>query len=212
MATRAIKEFGKCLQPSKIRAGNLKPVNSFIDLVGSTPVLGVSSMLGKMKSFQNRTESIPEIMVKLESTNPGWSVKARPALHMIEQAEKRGDINKDTVIIESSSGNTAIAIAMVSAMKGYHFKPVVDVKMPQGKLDLLRIFGADVQVRWTAMGPVVAGRLEVGWRSGRGGGADRPSALPTPRAAACWRPLHLPASQLPSSHPAILPQLSLDLH
>jgi cystathionine beta-synthase/cysteine synthase A len=146
MATRAIKEFGKCLQPSKIRAGNLKPVNSFIDLVGSTPVLGVSSMLGKMKSFQNRAESIPEIMVKLESTNPGWSVKARPALHMIEQAEKRGDINKDTVIIESSSGNTAIAIAMVSAMKGYHFKPVVDVKMPQGKLDLLRIFGADVQL------------------------------------------------------------------
>ena len=65
---------------------------------------------------------------------------------MIEQAEKRGDITKNTTIIESSSGNTAIAIAMVAAMKGYHFKPVVDVKMPQGKLDLLRIFGADVEL------------------------------------------------------------------
>ena len=139
------RSFGQCLHPSKIRAGNTKPFGSFLDLVGSTPMLGVSSLVGKMKAFQQR-QAVPEIFVKLESTNPGWSVKARPALHMIEQAEKRGDITKDTVIIESSSGNTAIAIAMVSAMKGYHFKPVVDVKMPQGKLDLLRIFGADVQL------------------------------------------------------------------
>lgn len=143
VAKNALK-FGQCMNPTKIRPGNTAPVSSFIDLVGSTPVLGISSLLSKMPSFLHR-DALPDIFVKLESTNPGWSVKARPALHMIEQAEKRGDINKDTVIIESSSGNTAIAIAMVSAMKGYHFKPVVDVKMPQGKLDLLRIFGADVQ-------------------------------------------------------------------
>ena len=73
-------------------------------------------------------------------------MKARPALNMLEEAEKRGDIGPGTVIIESSSGNTAIALALISAMKGYHFMPVVDIKMPQGKLDLLRVFGADVQL------------------------------------------------------------------
>ena len=65
---------------------------------------------------------------------------------MIEQAELRGEIRPGhTTLVESSSGNTAIAIAMVAAIKGYHFMPVVDIKMPKGKLDLLRIFGADVQ-------------------------------------------------------------------
>jgi len=138
-------KFGRCVNPSKLRGGNHKPFDDMLGMLGSTPMVGIQSLLSKMPSFQAR-ESTPEILIKLESTNPGWSVKARPALHMIEQAEKRGDITKDTVIIESSSGNTAIAIAMVAAMKGYHFKPVVDVKMPQGKLDLLRIFGADVQL------------------------------------------------------------------
>ena len=141
---KSAMKFGGCLNPSKIRAGNSKPFDSLLGMLGSTPVLGIESLLQSMPLFEQR--STPEILIKLESTNPGWSVKARPALHMIEQAEARGDITKDTVIIESSSGNTAIAIAMVAAMKGYHFKPVVDVKMPQGKLDLLRIFGADVQL------------------------------------------------------------------
>ena len=69
-SSRVLKDFGKCLQPSKIRGGNTRPVDSFIDLVGSTPVLGVSSMLKKMNAFQKRTDPLPEIMVKLESTNP----------------------------------------------------------------------------------------------------------------------------------------------
>ncbi len=120
-----------CINPSRLRGGNCKPFDSMLGMLGSTPVLSVGGLVRRMPVFAERPEPPPEIFVKLESANPGWSVKARPALHMIEQAELRGDIKPDTVIIESSSGNTAIAIAMVAAMKGYTFRPVVDIKMPQ---------------------------------------------------------------------------------
>ena len=140
-------EFGGCVNPSKIRGGNTAAFDSMIGMLGSTPVLSLSSLVQKLSSLRDcPAHKRPDVLVKLESTNPGWSVKARPAVHMLEQAERRGDIKPGTVIIESSSGNTAIAMAMVSAMKGYHFKPVVDIKMPQGKLDLLRVFGADVEL------------------------------------------------------------------
>ena len=163
-----------CINPSRLRGGNCKPFDSMLGMLGSTPVLSVGGLVRRMPVFAERPEPPPEIFVKLESANPGWSVKARPALHMIEQAELRGDIKPDTVIIESSSGNTAIAIAMVAAMKGYTFRPVVDIKMPQvrrahtqpipphapnpppfrpppfgpfqAKLDLLRAFGAEVEL------------------------------------------------------------------
>lgn len=126
---------GQCVNPTKLR-GNKQPFESMVDLLGSTPLLCLNALTNKIPALAARpVHERPEIFVKLESTNPGWSVKARPAVHMIEQAEKRGDIGPDTVIIESSSGNTAIAIAMVAAMKGYTFKPVVDVKMPQAKCE-----------------------------------------------------------------------------
>lgn len=117
-----------------------------LDMLGSTPVLSLNPLTSQIQAFRDSPFGVPSITVKLESMNPGWSVKARPGLHMIEEAEKRGDIGPGTMIVESSSGNTAIAMSILCAMKGYHFKPVVDIKMPQGKLDLLRIFGADVEL------------------------------------------------------------------
>ena len=132
-----------CTNPSKLRGAPSKPYDSMLDLLGSTPLLSAAPLVSMLPSLR---DSPPEIMMKLENTNPGWSVKARPAMNMIEQAELRGEIRPGhTTLVESSSGNTAIAIAMVAAIKGYHFMPVVDIKMPKGKLDLLRIFGADVQ-------------------------------------------------------------------
>ena len=132
------------VRQSVFRGPSNKPFASVLDLLGSTPVLTVDPLCENLRSLKGR--KLPEIMMKMESANPGWSVKARPAMNMIEQAERRGEIRPDTTIIESSSGNTAIAIAMVAAIKGYHFMPVVDVKMPQAKLDVLRVFGADVQL------------------------------------------------------------------
>ena len=94
-----------------------------LSLLGSTPVLSLNGLTSPLLGMD-----APEIYVKLESTNPGWSVKARPAMHMLEQAERRGEIGPDTVIVESSSGDTAIAMAMVSAMKGYRFKPMFETR------------------------------------------------------------------------------------
>jgi len=59
------------------------------------------------------------ILAKLESANPGGSIKDRTALYMIEQAEKRGDLNHQKIILEATSGNTGIGLAMVAAAKGY---------------------------------------------------------------------------------------------
>ena len=141
-----LSAFGSCVNPSSIRAGNTQVFDGMLSLLGSTPVVSLNALTSRLTTLRDGPHGRPEINVKLESTNPGWSVKARPAVNMLHEAELRGDINPNTVIVESSSGNTAIAMAMVSAMKGYRFKPVVDVKMPQAKLDLLRVFGAEVEL------------------------------------------------------------------
>jgi threonine synthase len=123
---------GACRAVSALSGDRKRPFESMIGMLGATPVLELGSLTKQLTGFP--AGETPQLLVKLESTNPGWSVKARPALHMLEEAEKRGDIGPGSVIIESSSGNTAIALAMVCSMKGYTFKPVVDVKMPQGKV------------------------------------------------------------------------------
>lgn len=128
--SRALQSARKC-DPAPV-------YDSILDTIGCTPVVS----LGRTLEPWQETNSL-EIMLKLESTNPGWSVKARPALNMLEQAERRGVLKPGMRIIESSSGNTAIAMAMAAAVKGYQFQPVVDARMPSAKLDLLRIYGAN---------------------------------------------------------------------
>lgn len=84
--------------------------NSVIDLIGNTPLVKLNKLTKDIDA---------NVYVKLESSNPGGSVKDRLGLALIEDAEKRGIINQDTTIIEPSSGNTGIGLAMVSAVKGY---------------------------------------------------------------------------------------------
>merc|ERR1711959_511023 len=112
-------------------------VDSILDTIGNTPVVRLNKLVQPWAQSNNL-----EAMLKLESLNPGWSVKARPALNMLEQAEARGDLKKGMKITESSSGNTAIALAMACSVKGYAFEPVVDIKMPMDKLNLLKVYGA----------------------------------------------------------------------
>ena len=85
------------------------------DLIGNTPML-------KLKMKNNDWN----VFLKLEKFNPGGSMKDRMALNMIEEAEKSGQLKPGGTIIESSSGNTAIGLAIASAIKGYHFIAVVD--------------------------------------------------------------------------------------
>ncbi|MDH5765540.1 MAG: pyridoxal-phosphate dependent enzyme, partial [Gammaproteobacteria bacterium] len=80
------------------------------DFVGNTPLVRLQRLPG---------DSNNTILVKLEGNNPAGSVKDRPALNMIKMAEQRGDIQPGDTLIEATSGNTGIALAMVAAMKGY---------------------------------------------------------------------------------------------
>ncbi|WP_025773224.1 O-acetylserine sulfhydrylase [Moorella thermoacetica] len=103
-------------------------------LIGGTPIVKLHRM--------NPNEA--EVLVKLELFNPGGSIKDRIALAMIEDAEERGLLDKDTVIIEPTSGNTGIGLAMVAAARGYKLILTMPETMSQERRQLLKGFGAEL--------------------------------------------------------------------
>ncbi len=110
----------------------MKIANNMTELIGNTPLVKINKLTDK------------NIFAKLESFNPAGSVKDRPALNMIESAEKNGLINKDTVIIEPTSGNTGIGLAMVCAIKGYKLILTMPETMSIERQKLLKAYGAQV--------------------------------------------------------------------
>lgn len=86
------------------------------------------------------------VLVKLEKANPGGSIKDRPAVYIIDQAEKKGYLKRGGTIIESSSGNFAISLAMVGAARGYKVIVLVDPKTTQSNISLMKAYGASVIV------------------------------------------------------------------
>lgn len=103
--------------------------------VGNTPLVDISVLLGKPQV---------QILAKLEGNNPGGSVKDRPALYMIEKAEECGELNHDKIILEPTSGNTGIAIAMIGAAKGYRVKLVMPACVSAERRGVLEAYGAEV--------------------------------------------------------------------
>ena len=110
-------------------------VNKVTDLIGNTPLFEI-----KMKNNNWK------VYLKLEKFNPGGSMKDRMALNMIEQAEKDGRLKPNGTIIESSSGNTAIGLAIASAIKGYKFIAVVDHHASKEKIDMIKAYGGEIVV------------------------------------------------------------------
>ncbi len=108
-------------------------VNKITDLIGNTPLFEI-----KMKNNDWK------VFLKLEKFNPGGSMKDRMALNMIEQAEKDGRLKPNGTIIESSSGNTAIGLAIASAIKGYKFIAVVDHHASKEKIDMIKAYGGKI--------------------------------------------------------------------
>lgn len=84
------------------------------------------------------------VLAKLEGNNPAGSVKDRPAYNMIIQAEKRGQIKPGDTLIEATSGNTGIALAMVAAMRGYKMKLIMPNNMSQERKDAMSAYGAEL--------------------------------------------------------------------
>ncbi len=109
--------------------------SSILELIGNTPLVDVSSL-----SPNNQVR----ILVKLEGQNPGGSVKDRIALSMVEQAEKEGILTPGHTLIEPSSGNTGIGLAMVCRLKGYHLKVVLPTNVSPERRQLLDVWGAEI--------------------------------------------------------------------
>lgn len=109
--------------------------NNITDLVGKTPIIKLNNLTD---------ENAATVYVKLESFNPGSSVKDRIALAMIEAAEKEGKIEPGDTIIEPTSGNTGIGLAWVGAAKGYKVIIVMPETMSQERRQLIQAYGADL--------------------------------------------------------------------
>ncbi len=107
--------------------------NSILETIGNTPHIRVNKLFGNDH----------EIYIKLEKNNPGASIKDRIALSMIEDAEQKGLLNKDSVIIEPTSGNTGIGLALVAAVKGYKLILVMPESMSIERRRLMSIYGAE---------------------------------------------------------------------
>jgi cystathionine beta-synthase len=118
--------------------------NSILDTVGDTPLVRLSRIGSGLR---------PQIVAKLESFNPGGSIKDRVAVRLVEAAERDGRLRPGGTIIEPTSGNTGTGLAIAARLKGYRVIAVMPDKMSREKIDLLRAYGAEVVVTPTDVDP-----------------------------------------------------------
>ncbi len=110
------------------------PISPLIGAIGNTPLIDISILTGNPNV---------KLLAKLEGSNPGGSVKDRPALYMITKAEESGELTHDKIILEPTSGNTGIAIAMIGAAKGYKVKLVMPGCVSTERRGILEAYGAE---------------------------------------------------------------------
>ena len=118
--------------------------DSVLDLIGETPLVRLSRFDPDLRT---------PLVAKVEFMNPGGSIKDRPAVAMIDAAERDGKLKPGGTIVEPTSGNTGLGLAMAAALRGYKVIAVMPDKMSREKIDTLRAFGAEVVVCPTAVEP-----------------------------------------------------------
>ena len=109
--------------------------NTILEAMGHTPIIRLQHMTGPDDA---------EILVKFEGLNVGGSIKTRTALNMIEDAEKKGLLNSETIIVEPTSGNQGIGLALVGAVKGYKVKIIMPDSVSEERRKLVQHYGADI--------------------------------------------------------------------
>jgi cysteine synthase A len=114
---------------------SMRVVDSVLELIGSTPMVRLKNLV---------PEGAAEIWVKLEAFNPGFSIKDRAALGMIEEAERDGSLKPGDTIVEATAGNTGVGLALVGVQKGYRVVFFVPEKFSKEKVMLMECFGAKV--------------------------------------------------------------------
>lgn len=118
--------------------------DSILEAVGDTPLVRLSRLGAGL---------IPQLVAKVESLNPGGSIKDRVAIALVEAAERDGKLRPGGTIVEPTSGNTGTGLAIAARLKGYRVIAVMPDKMSKEKIDLLRAYGAEVVVAPTAVPP-----------------------------------------------------------
>lgn len=116
---------------------NIGITDNVLDLIGDSPLLKLNKITAGLKG---------NFYAKYEGFNPGHSMKDRIALHIIEEAERKGILKEGSTIIETTSGNTGFSVAMVSILKGYKCVLAVNSKAAPGKINMLKAMGAKVYV------------------------------------------------------------------
>jgi len=158
--------------------GSVEYVDSLLELVGNTPLV----RLGRLADPDG-----PLVLAKVEYFNPGGSVKDRIALRMVEAAERDGLLRPGGTIVEPTSGNTGVGLALVAQRKGYHCVFVCPDKVSEDKRNVLKAYGAEVVVSPTAVPPDhpdsyysvsdrLAGEIEGAWKPNQYGNPDNPAS------------------------------------
>ncbi len=160
---------------------------SLIELFGNTPLVRLRKVTRGLRIAAAGEAGAPQVLAKVEYFNPGGSVKDRIALRMVEAAEASGELRPGGTIVEPTSGNTGIALAIVAQEKGYKCLFVCPDKVGQDKISVLRAYGAEVVVCPTTVSPdhpdsyySVSDRLaretQGGWKPNQYANAENPAS------------------------------------